>query len=105
MHCQFRIDTSKITHRASSKLVSLAVVRLVVGGLAVTHHGHDVGERDTGAVVLVGIEEDTETLETVCRTEDRALRGALLGEPKREAITVQVAIAVDLEFQFDLEKV
>lgn len=80
-------------------------MRLIVGGLAVTHHGHDIGERDTRAVVLVGIEEDAETLETVCRTEDRTLCGALLGEPKREAITVQVAIAVNLEFQFDLEKV
>jgi hypothetical protein len=32
------------------------------------------------------------------------LRGALLGEPERKAITMQVAIAVNLEFQFDLEK-
>jgi hypothetical protein len=77
-------------------------MRLVVRGFPITHHGHDVGERHAGAVVLIGVEEDTETLEFVCRTEDRALCGALLGEPKRKPITVQIAIAVDLELELDL---
>lgn len=77
-------------------------MRLVVGGLAIAHHGHNVGEGNTGTVVLVGIEEDTKTLELVCGSKDRAVCGALLGEPESETITVQRTTAVDLEFQFDL---
>lgn len=75
---------------------------LVVGSLAVAHHGHDVGERSAGTVVLVRIEEDTQTLEVVRRTEDRTLSGALLGEPHGETIAVQVAGPFDLEFNLDL---
>lgn len=88
---------------AASQLVGLAVVGLVVGGRAVAHHGHDVGEGNAGAVVLVCVDEDTETLEAVGGAEDRALGGALLGEPEGEAIAVEVALAVNLEFKFDLE--
>lgn len=39
---------------------------LVVAGFAVTHHGHDVREGCAGAVVLVCVEEDSETLEVIC---------------------------------------
>lgn len=77
-------------------------MRLVVRRLPVTHHGHDVGKRRAGAVILVGIEEDTQALKFVCGTKDRALCGTLLGEPEGEAIAVQVALAVDCEFEFDL---
>jgi hypothetical protein len=90
------------THRATGQLVRLSVVRLVVGGLPITHHGHDVRERNTGAVVLIGVKEDTETLKFICRTENRALRGALLGEPERKSITMQVAGAVNLELELNL---
>ena len=61
---------------------------LVVGGLSVAHHGHDVRERGAGAVVLVCVEEDTQTLEVVSRSEDGALRRALLGQPHGEPIAV-----------------
>lgn len=77
-------------------------MRLVVGSLPITHHGHDVRERDTGAIVLIGIEENTETLESIRRTEDRTLRGTLLGEPERKSITMQIAGAVDLELELNL---
>lgn len=77
-------------------------MRLIVGGLPVAHHSHNVGKRDTRSVILVGIDEDAQTLELVCRSEDRALCGALLGEPEGEAIAVQVALAVDFEFELDL---
>lgn len=75
---------------------------LVVGSLAIAHHGHDVGERSAGTVVLVRVKEDTQTLKVIRRTEDRALGGALLGEPHGEAIAVQVAGTFDLEFNLDL---
>lgn len=77
-------------------------MRLVIGGLPIAHHRHDVRERHTGAVVLIGVEEDTETLESVCRTEDRALCGTLLGEPEGKSITMQVAGAVDLKLELNL---
>ena len=79
-------------------------MRLIVGGLSITHHGHDVWERHARTVVLVGIKEYAETLKPVRRAKDRALRGTLLGEPERKPIAVQVAIAVDFEFKLDLEK-
>lgn len=78
---------------------------LIVGGLPVAHHGHNVGERNAGAVVLVGVNEDTQALELVCRPEDRPLCGALLGEPEGEAIAMQGALAVDLELKFNLYSV
>lgn len=93
------------TYGTSCQLVGLAVVRLVIGSRSVTHHGHNVGERHAGAVVLVGIYEDTQTLESISRTEDRALGGALLGEPHGETIAVQVALAVNGELQLNLKSV
>lgn len=54
-----------LTYRATGQLICLAVMRLVVGGMPITHHGHDVRERHTRAVVLIGVKEDTETLEFV----------------------------------------
>jgi hypothetical protein len=77
-------------------------MRLVVGGLPVTHHGHDVRERDTGAIILIGIKENTETLESIRRTEDRTLGGTLLREPERKSITMQVTGAVNLELELNL---
>lgn len=56
---------AEATSRAASQFVGLAVVGLVVGCRAIAHHGHDVGERHAGAVVLVCIDEDAETLEAV----------------------------------------
>ena len=77
-------------------------MRLIIGGLPIAHHRHDVRERHSGAVILIGVKEDTETLEFVRRTEDRALRGTLLGKPERKSITMQVAGAVDLELELNL---
>lgn len=91
------------TYGATSQLVGLSVVRLVVRGLSVAHHGHNVGEGGSGAVVLVGVEEDTQALEVIRRAEDRTLGGALFGEPHGKPIAVQVAVAVDFELDLDLE--
>ena len=92
----------KVTHRASSELVRLAVVVLVVDGVAVTLHSHDVGKHCAWAVVLVGIEEKAEALKLVCVTEDVSWLGALLGEPHSEAVAVEIALSVDLELEKDL---
>ena len=89
-------------YRASSKFVRLAVVVLVIGRVAVAVHGHDVGEHGARAVVLVRIDEQTEALELVGVAKDRPRLRALLGEPHGKAIAVEVALAVDLEFDNDL---
>lgn len=77
-------------------------MRLVIARLAITHHSHDKRKRGTGTVVLVRVEEDTETLEVIRRTKYRALHCALLGEPQGESIAVQVTVSVDFEFEFNL---
>lgn len=68
-------------YRASIQLVGLSVMGLVVTRLPITHHSHDKRKRSTRAVIFVGIEEDTKSLEVIFRTEHWALRCALLGEP------------------------
>lgn len=75
---------------------------LVVARLAITHHGHDKWKRGAGTVVLVSIEEDTKALKVIRRTKNRALCGALLGEPQGESIAVQVTLSMDFEFEFNL---
>lgn len=78
---------------------------LVVGRLPITHHSHNVGESDAGTVVFVGIEEDTKTLETIRRSKDRALSCALLGEPQREAISMEISGAMYLKLDLNLPDV
>jgi hypothetical protein len=89
-------------YRAAGDLVRLAVVVLVVDGLAVAVHGHDVGEDGAGAVVLVRVDEDAQALELVGVAKDGPWLRALLGEPHGEAVAVEVALAMDLEFDRDL---
>ncbi len=89
-------------YRAACHLVRLAIVVLVVWRLAVAVHGHDVGEDGARAVVLVGVDEDTEALELVSVAKDRPWLRALLGEPNGEAVAVEVALAMDLELNRDL---
>lgn len=72
--------------RAACELVRFAVVALVVFRLAVADHGHDVGEDDAGAVVLVGVEEDSQAFELVAHAEDGAFFHAGLGHPEGHAV-------------------
>lgn len=74
--------------RAARELRVLAVAALVVGGLAVAEHGHDVGEDDAGSVVLVGVHEDAESVKVVRVTKDVTLLATLAGHPHGEAIAV-----------------
>jgi hypothetical protein len=89
-------------YRASRGLVRLAVVVLVIHRVAVALHSHDVGKHGTGAVVLIRVEEEAETLELVCVTEYVSWLRALLGEPHGEAVAVEIALSVDLELECDL---
>lgn len=91
--------------RATGYLVRLAVVVLVVWRLAVTQHGHHVGEDCAGAIVFVGVKEDAETLKVISRTEDGAWRCALLREPHGHAVAVEVPIPMNLKLDFDLQYV
>ena len=90
------------TYRAPSNLVGLAIVVLVVSRVSIAAHGHDIGEDSARAVVLVGIEEDAESLELVSVTENRARLSTLFGEPHGEAVAVEVALSMNLEVDNDL---
>lgn len=90
------------TYRAPSQLVGLAVIGLVVGGLAVAAHGHNIGENDARSVVLVGVEEDAQAVKLVLIAKDVALLAPVLGDPHGEPIAKEVALAVDAEFDFNL---
>lgn len=93
---------SDAARRAASELGVLSVVGLVVGGLAVAVHGHDIGEHNAGAVVLVGIDKDSETLKLVRSTKHGSLLGSLAGDPHGEAIAVELVLARDLELDLNL---
>lgn len=87
--------------RAASQLRLLAVVVLVVGLLSVSKHGHDIGEDDAGAVVLVRVDENAQALELVGVAKDRSELASLLGDPHGEAIAIQLVLAMDLELDLD----
>lgn len=90
------------TGRAAGKLALLAVVALVVRLMAIAIHGHNVWEDDTGAVVLVGIDKDAQSFEAVSVSKDVALLAALSCDPHGEAVTVELVLARDLKFNFNL---
>jgi hypothetical protein len=64
---------------------------VVIAGLSITQHSHDVWERSTGAVVLVCIEENAQAFELVFGSKNRAGGGTLFREPKGKSIAVEVA--------------
>ena len=89
---------------AAADLVGEAVVRGVVLGLAVAHHGHDVGEGLARAVVLVGVKEDAEALEAVRGAKHGPRLALVRGDPEGHAVAVQRrALAVDFKVKLDLE--
>jgi hypothetical protein len=90
------------TYGAAGDFVCLAVIVLIIGGLSVATHSHDVGEHGAGAVVLVCVEEDTKTLEFVRVAEDVAWLRALLGEPHGEAVAIEIPLAMDLKLEKNL---
>lgn len=87
--------------RAAGKFGALSIGILVVRSLAVANHSHDVGEHDARPVVLVRVEEDSQTLKEVNAAKHRAGLGALLGEPHGETVTIELVLAVNLEFHLD----
>ena len=96
------LGVSEPARRASAHLGRLAVVALVVLGVAVAKHGHDIGEDDAGAVVLVRVYKDAQSLKVVRVSKNVARLAALAGDPHGEAITVQLVLARNSEFDFYL---
>lgn len=90
------------TYRTTADLVLLPIVVLVVRDRCVPQHSHHIREDDARPLVFVRVDEDTEAFEIVDGAEDGAGLGSLLGEPDCHAIAVQVALAVDFEFDFNL---
>jgi hypothetical protein len=95
------IGVAHAARGAAGELVRFAVVALVVFGLAVADHGHDVGKDHAGPVVLVGVEEDAEAFELVFHAEHGAFFRAGLCHPDRHAVAEEGARAMDLEFELD----
>lgn len=87
--------------RAARKLVALSISVLVVCRVSVTNHGHDVGEDHARAVVLVGIEEETQTLKFVGVAKYRANIVAPFSHPHGEAVTVKLVLAVYLKLDLN----
>ncbi len=92
----------KETYGTAGDFVVFAIVVFVVCDGGISQHGHYVGKYDTGSLVLVCIDKDTEAFELVGGAEDGARGAALFGKPDGHAIAVEVALAVDLEFHFNL---
>lgn len=74
---------------------------MIVLGISISKHGHDVREDDTGSVILISVEEDAESFELVHGTEYRTGGGAVLGDPEGKTVAVQVTVAMYAEFKFD----
>ena len=89
-------------YRTSSDLVRLAVIVFVVCRLTISVHGHYVGEHRARAVILIRVEENAETFKLVYMTKDVPRLGSLLSDPHGETITVEIALAVDVEFELNL---
>ena len=87
--------------RASSQLHILAVVVLVVALLAIAVHRHNIGEHHSGAVVLVCVDKDTQTLKSIRAAKDRTAGGALLGNPHSKSIAIQLVLSRNLKLDFD----
>lgn len=92
---------TKAPGRATSQLRLLAVVVLVVARLSVAKHGHDVGEDNTGSVVLVCVDKDAQPFKLIRVPKDGTDLASLLRDPHGEAIAVELVLAVDLEFNLD----
>lgn len=69
--------------------------------MSVSKHGHDIGEDDAGAVVLVRVDENAQALELVGVAKDGSELASLLGDPHGEAIAIQLVLAMDLELDLD----
>lgn len=92
-HLGGNAGVSNATSRATCQLRLLTIVVLVVGSVSVAKHGHDVGEDNTRAVVLVRVDKDSEAFESISRAKDRAHLTTLLGDPHGEAIAVELVLS------------
>lgn len=101
-HLGGHIGVADAARGATGKLARLAIVGLVVRRLAVAKHGHDVRKHGSGAVVLVRVDKDAQTLKLVLVAKDIALLAALFRHPHGHTVAVQLVLARDLEFHLNL---
>lgn len=67
-----------------------------------TKHGHDVWKNYAWAVVLVGIKENSQSLEFVNGPENRASKSSLLRDPHGHPIAVEVSCSMNFELELNL---
>jgi hypothetical protein len=77
-------------------------MRLIIGSLTVSKHGHDIRKHNPRPVILVRVKKEAQAFKLVLRTKDGTLLSSVLGHPHGKAITKQVSLTVDGEFDFNL---
>lgn len=90
------------TYGAATQFGPCAVVVFIVCFGAVSEHGRDVREHGPWAMVLIRVDEDSKAFEIVFMAEDLAGCCAAFGYPYGHAIAVEVALAMNLEFDLNL---
>ncbi len=76
---------------------------LVVRYRAIAQHAHHIGEYDSWARILIGIDENTQAVEIIGGPKHWSRRSAFLSEPHRHSITVENSRAMYLKGDFDLQ--
>lgn len=89
-------------YRTAGELVCLAVIRLIVLGVAVPKHRQNVGKHCPWSVILVRVEEDSKPFKLVRRSKYWPRCSALFGQPECKPIAEKISFAANLELDFDL---
>lgn len=92
-HLGGHIGVADTARRTTGKLTRLAIVGLVVRRLAIAKHGHDVRKHGSGAVVLVRVDKDAQSLKLVHVAKHISLLAALFRHPHSHTVTVQLVLA------------
>lgn len=67
------------SYRTTGDFIGLAIVVVIVHGVPVSHHGHDIGKRVRRTAVLVRVNENAQTLKFVLRPKNGADGPMLFG--------------------------
>jgi len=93
--------SSRLPYRTASKLIGLAVMSLIIRRMSIPQHSHDIGKHHSRAIVLVRVEENTQTLKVILVAKHWTLLSAVGSHPHGEAIAEEVSLAIDVELDFD----
>jgi hypothetical protein len=75
---------------------------LIIRSMSITKHSHDIRKHNPGPIILVRIKKDTQPFELILVSKHRTLLCSVCSHPHGKPITKQVALAIDVEFNFNL---